>query len=132
MRWNLQGSLSRALGLTSKSDRDKQSPTSSSETSSIISRVSPTNGITFHQSGGESPIYAVPFGYNTVDRNSTASDNSSQRYSYGTTTQRNKQQRVSLFGHLASVTTGSLPRFKHRRVRSIGDIDAVKPVSSPV
>lgn len=122
----MQGSLSRALGLTSKSDRDKQSPTSSSETSSIISRMSPTNGITLpHQSEGESPIYAVPFGYSAVDRNSDSHNH------YGTTHNR-RQQRVSLFGHLASVTTGSLPRFKHRRVRSIGDIDAVKPVSSPV
>lgn len=113
------------MGLTTKSDRDKQSPTSSSETSSIISRISPTNGIV-HQSGGESPIYAQPFGYCSIDRNST--DNN--RYSYGGTQRRS--QRVSLFGHLASVTGGSLPRFKHRRVRSIGDIDAVKPVSSPV
>lgn len=81
-----------------------------------------------HQSGGESPIYAQPFGYCSVDRTST----DSHRYSFGNIQTRKPQQRVSLFGHLASVTTGSLPRFKHRRVRSIGDIDAVKPVSSPV
>ncbi|ERL93631.1 hypothetical protein D910_10919 [Dendroctonus ponderosae] len=68
-RTSLRGSLSRALGLAKPkllTDREKTSPTSSSEGSSVISRISPPLqylACRSSRSGGESPIYAQPFAH---------------------------------------------------------------------
>ncbi|KAH0820380.1 hypothetical protein GEV33_002412 [Tenebrio molitor] len=137
-RASLRGSLSRAFGLTkSKSERDKQSPTSSSESSSVVSRVSPP--LTYFRStrsGGESPIYATPFAHhNAYNRRSEEYDSYMNRRSideYDITKSAqsmnvdniSKGEKGKIFG---SFIGGSLHRKKkqHRRVRSIGDIDVI-------
>lgn len=111
----LQGSLSRALGLA-RSRSDKHSPTSSSESSSVISRISVSP---LQQSGGESPVYATPYNYRYSYTGGSGRDLGCECRSTTTPTK-------DFLDNI--VMDGSSKR--HRRVRSIGDIDvmAVAPV----
>lgn len=135
-----QGSLSRAFALTkanSDTNSEKPSPTSSSGSSSIISRISPPlQMFRSSRSGGESPIYAIPFAHQTnaspMNRRSDSGEydltRSSQSVARSEIMDSAKNEKGNL---LYSLIGGSLQRSKrqHRRVRSISDIDVhVQPV----
>ncbi|XP_050310354.1 kazrin isoform X2 [Anthonomus grandis grandis] len=147
-RTSLRGSLTRALGLVkpkTNSDRDKISPTSSSEGSSVVSRVSPPLQYlgsklppnTRSPGGGESPIYAQPFAHhpkNMYQRRSEDYDmyicSSIDEYDITRSVQsiRSENDTSKLTGESKNCFIGgSLQRSKkeHRRVKSISDIDAI-------
>lgn len=129
-----QGSLSRALGLSKPNSdtNEKVSPTSSSGSSSVISRVSPPlQRYRTSQSGGESPIYAVPFCHQD---SSFTSKRKSDSGDYSITHSRQNLIKADIMDNIArndkdrllyGFMGNSLQRGKkqHRRVRSISDID---------
>ncbi|XP_018567349.1 kazrin isoform X2 [Anoplophora glabripennis] len=148
-RTSIRGSLSRALGLNKTKidrEREKQSPTSSSENSSVISRISPPLqyfSTKSSRSGGESPIYAQPFAHihpsslyqrrsedydtyacRSIDEYDITKSVQSIRSESDQRDNISKKEKSKLFSGLAG---GSLHRGKkqHRRVRSIGDIDVI-------
>ncbi|KAF7266129.1 hypothetical protein GWI33_020501 [Rhynchophorus ferrugineus] len=138
-RTSIKGSLSRALGLSKPkqlTDREKASPTSSSENSSVISRVSPpppyfTNKSS--KSGGESPIYAQPFAHqypkNVYQRRSEDYDmyicSSIDEYDITRSVQSIRSEN-DFSREAKAFPEGSLRKKKqHRRVKSISDIDAI-------
>ncbi|XP_030755835.1 kazrin isoform X2 [Sitophilus oryzae] len=139
-RTSIKGSLSRAFGLSKPkqiTEKEKTSPTSSSENSSVISRISPplpyfTGRST--KSGGESPIYAQPFAHqypkNIYQRRSEDYDmyTCSSIDEYDITRSIQSIQSESNFSREAKAfPEGSLRTNKkqHRRVKSISDIDAI-------
>ncbi|XP_044736056.1 kazrin isoform X2 [Chrysoperla carnea] len=166
-RSSLRGSLSRAFGLM-KGDRDKQSPTSSSETSSIVSRISPPPSYPYSRgyahSAGESPIYATPFNirhsggfinnlisenddeiyetnhYQKIGTNKDFLDNIIDTPTKTNTTTVSTENccyaspKIEKSSFKNNFLANSLHRGKknHRRVKSIGDIDSITAVSSPV
>lgn len=124
-RSTIRGSISRALGLKKtkqERDREKQSPTSSSESSSVRSRVSPTYFYKTSRSGEESPVYATPFATlgqqplqfnrrSTEEKDITGGDYNGDNIN-------------------PNVFDSFIPRAhknksKHRRVRSINEIEAI-------
>ncbi|KAL1502057.1 hypothetical protein ABEB36_007260 [Hypothenemus hampei] len=139
-RTSIRGSLSRALGLTSKPKQEpKTSSTSSSESSSVVSRVSPPFS---QKSGGpESPIYAQPFAHapqkNMYQRRSEDYDmyicSSIDEYDIARSVQsiQSETDTKELKIGFGSAVPGSIRREKgtqHRRVKSISDIEAVAQV----
>ncbi|CAG9768186.1 unnamed protein product [Ceutorhynchus assimilis] len=144
-RTSLRGSLSRALGLTkpkNPGDKEKISPTSSSESSSVVSRISPPLQYTQRssKSGGESPIYAQPFAHaqpkNIFQRRSEDYDmyicSSIDEYDINRSIQSIRSEIDNVSKEAKSFVGGSLHRNKkqHRRVKSISDIDASVHVDS--
>ncbi|XP_048521584.1 kazrin isoform X2 [Dendroctonus ponderosae] len=140
-RTSLRGSLSRALGLAKPkllTDREKTSPTSSSEGSSVISRISPPLqylACRSSRSGGESPIYAQPFAHanpkNIYQRRSEDYDmyvcSSIDEGDITRSIQSIRSENDSVSRKGPAFVGGSLHREKkqHRRVKSISDIEAV-------
>ncbi|XP_031356312.1 kazrin isoform X2 [Photinus pyralis] len=121
-RQSLRGSISRAFGLVrSKTERDQEklSPTSSSGSSSVISQISPPPiPCRSSHSGGESPDYAVPFHYPHANSYQSKLHNIHEFKAQPTVyiSPSSKDKKANFLG-------GSLHRNKHRRVRSISDID---------
>ncbi|KAF5292859.1 hypothetical protein FQR65_LT11111 [Abscondita terminalis] len=124
----LQGSLSRAFGLTKTKTEEKLSPTSSSGSSSVVSQISPPSvPCRSSQSGGESPDYAVPFHYphaNSYHFNTKLQNINEFKVQPDLYISRNSRVKSNNF----IIGGGSLHRNKHqhRRVRSISDIDTVQ------
>ncbi|XP_066255561.1 kazrin isoform X1 [Euwallacea similis] len=140
-RTSIRGSLSRALGLVKPkalAEKEKTSPTSSSEGSSVVSRVSPPlqYGLSkATRSGGESPVYAQPFAHahpkNVFQRRSEDYDmyicSSIDEYDITRSVQSIRSENDNVSVDVKGFTGGSLHREKrqHRRVKSISDIDAI-------
>ncbi|KAL3285426.1 hypothetical protein HHI36_019528 [Cryptolaemus montrouzieri] len=149
-RSTIRGSITRALGLSktkSERDREKHSPTSSSESSSVRSRASPTYFYKSSRSGGESPIYAQPFAtqhpsslYNrkSEDYDIYLNRKSMEDYETKSTQSMLKGDRDSThsgrsnpFESYVGEKSHHKPRKQHRRVRSISDIDAINSEPTP-
>ncbi|XP_060519601.1 kazrin isoform X2 [Cylas formicarius] len=141
-RTSIRGSLSRALGLTKQktpNERDKPSPTSSSGSSSVVSRVSPPLQYVTSKSsrsGEESPIYAKPFAHQNLTRGGYQRRSEDyESYACGSIDEydltRSSHSVVSENDHISrqtkmfSASTFNKNRTRqHRRVKSISDIDA--------
>ncbi|XP_045464854.1 kazrin isoform X2 [Harmonia axyridis] len=150
-RSTIRGSITRALGLSktkSERDREKHSPTSSSESSSIRSRASPTYFYKASRSGGESPIYAQPFAnqhppsmYNRKSEDYDIYLNRRSMEDYETKNpplpkpdrDRNSTHsgKLNPFEVFVGGKPSHKPRKQHRRVRSISDIDAINSEPAP-